>query len=255
MKNSTPIKKVAIFDSGIGGLSVVKSLIDANMFEHIIYYGDTARVPYGSKDKTTIISFSLEALSFLEGFEPELIIVACNTVSACAIPFMQENTKIPIIGVIQSGMKAIVSKNLPKTSNILVIGTQTTISSNIYQDGLKDLGFINVQALETGLFVPLVEAGIYEGELVKASFNHYFKDVKNVDALVLGCTHFPLLIPSLKEYFGSKCVLIHSGETMASYLNEHYNIASCPRDKIKINYHASSNVYKLQENATKWLNL
>ncbi|PAF45815.1 glutamate racemase [Helicobacter sp. 11S02629-2] len=249
------MKKVAIFDSGIGGLSVVKSLLDANMFEHIIYYGDTARVPYGSKDKTTIISFSLEALSFLEGFEPDLIIVACNTVSACAIPFMQENTKIPVIGVIQSGMKAIVSKHLPKTSNILVIGTQTTINSKVYQEGLQSLGFKNVQALETGLFVPLVEAGIYEGELIKAAFNHYFKDIKDIDALVLGCTHFPMLATSLREYFGKDCVFIHSGETMATYLNEHYNIAFCKRENIKLNYHASSNVAKLQESASKWLAL
>ena len=152
--------KVAVFDSGIGGLTVVKSLLEHQLFEEIIYYGDTARVPYGIKDKNTIIRYGLEAVEFFKNFELDLIIVACNTVSAYALTEMREISNCPIYGVVEAGILACGNSIEDKNSNILILGTKATINSKAYENGLKKIGFNNLQTKATGLFVPLVEEEI-----------------------------------------------------------------------------------------------
>ena len=128
--------RAGVFDSGVGGLSVLKSLINAKLFEDIIYYGDTARVPYGVKDKQTIIKFSLQALEFFTPHNIDILIVACNTVSAYALQEMQKHSKIPIVGVIEPGVLA-VQNNLKDTdSEILIIATRATINSGEYETRL-----------------------------------------------------------------------------------------------------------------------
>jgi len=152
--------KIGVFDSGAGGLSVVKSLLSHNLFDEVIYYGDTARVPYGPKDKNTIIRYSLEALEFFNNFDIDLLITACNTVSAYALPEMNAQSKYPVLGVIEAGVLALENSKLNKDDNILIIATRATISSKRYEDALEKLGHTNITALQTGLFVPLVEEGI-----------------------------------------------------------------------------------------------
>ena len=185
--------KVGVFDSGIGGLTVVKSLLENKLFEEIVYFGDTARVPYGIKDKTTIIRYAIEAVEFFKNFELDLIIVACNTVSAHALDEMREVSSCPVIGVVEAGILATSNALKDKNSNILILGTKATINSKAYEIGLKEKGFNNLQAKATGLFVPIVEEEIYSGEILEATFRHYFDALKKPDAIILGCTHFPLI--------------------------------------------------------------
>lgn len=220
------IKKIGVFDSGVGGLSVLKSLINEISFEKIIYYGDTARVPYGNKDKDTIVRFCLEALEFFNHFELDLLIVACNTASAHALKAMRECSSIPIIGVIESGVMALSRRNLPLNSEILVLATEATIKSRVYDSALRNLGYTNVTNIATNLFVSLVEENIFKGEVIDSVFNHYFCNIKKPKAVILGCTHFPLLLESLRGYFGEKTIFIHSGEAIANFICENFKVDS-----------------------------
>lgn len=146
--------RVGVFDSGVGGLSVVKSLLEHKLFEEIIYFGDTARVPYGVKDQNTIIRYSLEALEFFKNFEIDLLITACNTVSAYALDEMREHSDCDVIGVVDPGVLAL--KNaIPSTeANILILGTKATVKSRAYEKKLHELGYTNLSAIATSLLVP-----------------------------------------------------------------------------------------------------
>ena len=246
--------KVGVFDSGIGGLTVVKSLLEHQLFEEIIYYGDTARVPYGIKDKNTIIRYGLEAVEFFKNFELDLIIVACNTVSAYALDEMRENTSCPIIGVVEAGVKATSNALRNKESNILVLGTKATINSKAYEIKLNLMGFNNLQTKATGLFVPLVEEEIYSGDILESTFKHYFKTIKSPNAIILGCTHFPLISEAIGKYFGDKTILIHSGDAIVEYLESEFKfLHKYPDPNMK--FFASENPDALKAVAAKWLSL
>jgi len=242
------ISKVGIFDSGVGGLTVAKSIYQAKLFDEIIYFGDTARVPYGSKNESTIIRYSLEALEFLKNFDINFLITACNSVSSCALPELRKEANFEVVGVIEAGIEA-VKKVAKKDDNILIIGTKTTINSNLYQIGLNNLGYKNIIALPTPLFVPIVEEEAYNKGLLDEVFKLYFSNLKNIDVVVLGCTHFPMLIPYLSEYFkGAK--LIHSGEAIVELLKNRYDLK--PKKESKIQFLASENPNHLKEIAKKW---
>lgn len=142
--------RAGVFDSGVGGLSVLKSLINAKLFEEIIYYGDTARVPYGVKDKQTIIKFSLQALDFFAPHQIDILIVACNTVSAYALDTMRNHANIPIIGVIEPGVLALKNQIADTDSETLIIATKATIASGEYETRLRDIGFGILKALQRG---------------------------------------------------------------------------------------------------------
>ena len=151
--------KVGVFDSGIGGLTVVKSLLEHQLFEEIIYFGDTARVPYGVKDKNTIVRYSLEALEFFKNFEIDLLITACNTVSAYALEEMKAQAPFDVVGVVEPGIIATKNALSDPKSNILVLGTKATVNSGAYETLLHQKGFTNTTAKATGLFVPIIEEG------------------------------------------------------------------------------------------------
>ena len=242
------ISKVGIFDSGVGGLTVAKSIYQAKLFDEIIYFGDTARVPYGSKNESTIIRYSLEALEFLKNFDINFLITACNSVSSCALPELRKEANFEVVGVIEAGIEA-VKKVAKKDDNILIIGTKTTINSNLYQIGLNNLGYKNIIALPTPLFVPIVEEEAYNKGLLDEVFNLYFSNLKNIDVVVLGCTHFPMLIPYLSEYF-KDAKLIHSGEAIVELLKNRYDLKN--KKESKIQFLASENPNHLKEIAKKW---
>jgi glutamate racemase len=244
--------KIGVFDSGAGGLSVVKSLIESNFFDEIIYYGDTARVPYGIKDKNTIIRYSLEALEFFNNFDIDLLITACNTVSAYALDDMNEQSSYPVIGVIDAGVMAIENRHIKKNDSILIIATRATINSKRYQNTLKGLGYTNITAIQTGLFVPIVEEGIFKGEILQATMKHYFGDILPPKALILGCTHFPLISTPLSNYFQNKPLLIHSGEAIVEYLKQDYKLIQSHK-KTSLKIFASDNVQGLRKIAKMWL--
>lgn len=244
--------KIGVFDSGAGGLSVVKSLLEHKLFDEVIYYGDTARVPYGPKDKNTIIRYSLEALEFFNNFDIDLLITACNTVSAYALPEMNAQSKYPVLGVIEPGVLALENSKLSQDEAILIIATRATIASQRYQNALEALGYHQITALQTGLFVPLVEEGVFEGEILEATMRHYFSSIQTPKAIILGCTHFPLIGDALQDYFEGKPLLIHSGEAIVEYLQKHYDLE--PQDQeTQLKIFASDNVAGLRDIADKWL--
>jgi glutamate racemase len=247
--------KIGVFDSGIGGLSVVKSMLAHKLFEEIIYYGDTARVPYGTKDKNTIIRYGIEAIEFFKNFELDMIIVACNTVSAYALDEMRDSADCPVIGVVEAGVLACKNSLEDKNSDILILGTKATVNSKAYEIGLQDLGFTNLNAKATGLFVPLVEEDIFSGEVIDATFRHYFSDIKvSPNALILGCTHFPLLENELQKYFGENTKLIHSGEAIVEHLEDQFNFKN-KHPETRLKFFASENPEALKQVAHNWLEL
>jgi glutamate racemase len=244
--------KVGVFDSGIGGLTVVKSLLEHQLFSEIIYFGDTARVPYGSKDKNTIIRYAIEAVEFFKNFELDMIIVACNTVSAYALQEMRESAKVPVVGVVEAGVLATANAIKEPSANILIIGTNATVNSKAYENALTALAFTNLHAKATPLFVQLVEESILKGKILEAAFEHYFSELQTPDALILGCTHFPLIAEALKDYFGEKTIMIHSGDAIVEHLMQSFNFdVKFPEPKLK--FFASENPDALKKIANEWL--
>ncbi|MDR2790507.1 MAG: glutamate racemase [Campylobacteraceae bacterium] len=244
--------KVGVFDSGVGGLTVAKSLIEHKLFDEIIYFGDTARVPYGTKDAKTIIKYSLEALEFLKSFDIDMLIVACNTASAHALEELRKNASFEVFGVIEPGVLAAVNRLKNQNSSILILGTKATINSGQYEKLLRQNGYNNLISLNPSLFVPIVEEGLFEGEVLQSAMKYYFKDVKqSLDAVILGCTHFPLIAKAIQNYF-PKSVLIHSGDAIVEYLEAKCHIKRS-NNKTSLKLLASDNVKTLQSTADLWL--
>ncbi len=247
--------RVGVFDSGVGGLSVVKSLLEHKLFEEIIYFGDTARVPYGVKDQNTIIRYSLEALEFFKNFEIDLLITACNTVSAYALDEMREHSECDVIGVVEPGVLALKNAITSTDANILILGTKATVKSGAYEKGLQTLGYQNLSAIATSLLVPIVEEGLYEGEVLQSALHHYFASLeKTPDAIILGCTHFPLVARAIDTYFDGKSSLIHSGEAIVEYLEKHYDFTN-RYEETSLKFFASENPEGLRRVAKEWLSL
>jgi glutamate racemase len=210
------VKAIGVFDSGVGGLTVVRELLKRLPNEDIIYFGDTARLPYGIKSKPTIIRFSLENTLFLLKHNVKIIVVACNSSSSAALPFLAQHFSIPIIGVISPGAKEAVART--KNKRIGVIGTQATINSNVYQLQIKRLNpRIRVFSRACPLFVPLVEEGWFKEGITRDVARRYLLPLKKagVDTLILGCTHYPLLKSVIRDVMGKAVSLIDSSEQVA----------------------------------------
>ncbi|MFA5117485.1 MAG: glutamate racemase [Candidatus Omnitrophota bacterium] len=210
------MKSIGVFDSGVGGLTVVKELIQQLPHEDLIYFGDTARVPYGIKSRETVIRFSIENTLFLLKQEVKLICVACNTVSSFALPVIKNHFRVPIVGVITPGVREAVYATQNK--RIGVIGTRGTIKSRTYENEIKQLDpRVHVTAASCPLFVPFVEEGWLNGRIVMDVARTYLKPLKDarVDTVILGCTHYPLLKPVIKEIMGPQVTLIDSAKQVA----------------------------------------
>lgn len=213
MKNSKPI---GVFDSGLGGLTVVKELLKNLPSENIVYFGDTARVPYGTKSKKTIEKFSCQNALFLIKEGVKVIVIACNTSSSLALGLLKRTFKIPIIGVIESGARQAVSKT--SSGRIGIIGTRATIASGVYQKTLTAYDRkIKVFAASCPLFVPLVEEGWLDEDVTETVAARYLKPLtdKKIDTLILGCTHYPLLKKTISKVMGQKVRLVDSAEAVA----------------------------------------
>jgi glutamate racemase len=218
MKADAPI---AIFDSGVGGLTVAREVNRALPHEEIIYLGDTARVPYGSKSAATVKRFAGECVEFLLHFRPKLVIIACNTASATALDSLDEMVDVPLWGVIEPGARAALgASNLRR---IGVIGTRATVKSGAYARAVAALDKgATVFSRACPLFVPLVEEGRTEGPVVKAVAQEYLSPLleQEIDTLILGCTHYPVLKPVLADIAGAAVTLIDSAETTATAARE-----------------------------------
>ncbi|MGM0526384.1 MAG: glutamate racemase [Pseudomonadota bacterium] len=243
--------KLGIFDSGVGGLTVARSLQRSGCFSELLYYGDTARVPYGSKDANTVTRYALEAVEFFNGANVDALVVACNTVSVVALEQMQRFSNKPVYGVLEPGV--MVLEQLPeinKSARVLVIATRSTIGSGEYQRRIQQLGYNNVDALPTPLFVPIVEEELYEGAILQETFKHYFKALPKPDVVLLGCTHFPLIAEPISTYFGG-AQTIHSGEAMLQWLKQHLDLPE-QYSQTPITILASENVEAVKRVATRW---
>ena len=207
MSSSAPI---GVFDSGIGGTTVVKELMASLPNEKIIYFGDTARVPYGNKSAGTVIMYSRQIVRFLFEKKVKAIVIACNTASALALDALKSEIEVPIIGVVKPGAKA--AAEVTKSNKIGVIGTRATINSGIYKEFLhKTNPNIEVFGKACPLFVPLVEEGWISDDITRQVIHRYLDDLleKGIDALVLGCTHYPLLAEEIRKVAGDGIKLVN----------------------------------------------
>jgi glutamate racemase len=207
---------VGIFDSGIGGLTVARAIYDRLPGESTIYFGDTARVPYGPKSPETVRRYSLEILHWLLGQGVKAVVIACNTSTAHALDALRDASPVPVIGVIEPGARAAV--DTAGEGAIGVIGTAGTIHSNAYARAIRAIvPGARVEQQACPLFVPLVEEGWFSHPAAELIAEEYLRPVRDaqVEALVLGCTHYPLLKPLLRRVMGEQVALIDSGEQTA----------------------------------------
>jgi glutamate racemase len=212
---------IGIFDSGIGGLTVVKQLIRFLPNEKLVYFGDTARVPYGTKSEKLIRQYALEDAAFLLRFGIKMLVVGCNSASATALDLLQDKLTIPVTGVIEPGVSAAVK--ISQKKRIGVIGTTATVTSKAYDKKIYNSdGSIEVFGQPCPLLVPLVEEGWIEDEITKLTIHKYLDPMleKDVDVIILGCTHFPVIKHQIQEVVGAKITLIDSGEETAKKVHE-----------------------------------
>ena len=239
---------IGVFDSGVGGLTVAREIMRQLPGEDLVYFGDTARVPYGSKSKNTVLKYSRQIVRFLRTKEVKAIVVACNTASALALDEIAAEIDIPIIGVVKPGAKMAVETT--KTGNVGVIGTESTIKSGIYNDYIRELNpDITVVSKACPLFVPLVEEGLIEDRVTDDIVARYLQEMKEyrVDALVLGCTHYPLIRNTIKRFMGESVHLVNPAFETAKSLKElliEQGILNTSRRKPEYEYYVSDGVDK-----------
>lgn len=223
---------IGVFDSGVGGLTVLRALRERLPREPTIYLGDTARVPYGTKSPETVIRYSRHNARFLLERDVKLLVVACNTATAHALPALQAELPVPVIGVVEPGVEAAISA--AGGGRIGVIGTAGTIASGAYQRALESRApRATVVARACPLFVPLAEEGWTAGDVPRAAATRYLGDLRGaIDALVLGCTHYPLLRETIAEVLGPDVALVDSGraaaDAVAARLEQDGLLASAP---------------------------
>ncbi len=203
-------RPIGVFDSGIGGLTVLKEIMEQLPGEDIIYFGDTARIPYGTRSRETVVKYSFQCIKFLLSKDIKSIVIACNTASAIALKEAQESFDIPIIGVIDPGAKA--SLAATKNKKIGVIGTSGTINSEAYQKKIREMDkSIEVIGIPCPLFVQIAEEGWADTDIAIMAAKKYLMELKehNIDTLVLGCTHYPILRYTLAKVMGENVRLIN----------------------------------------------
>lgn len=194
---------IGIFDSGVGGLTVMKEIVALLPGENIIYFGDTARVPYGTRSRETVTKYSIENTEFLMSKGIKALVVACNTASSVSLAFLRREFSVPVIGVVEPGARAAATDT--KLKKIAVIGTEATINSRSYEEAIKAIdSSVEVSGIACPLFVPLIEEGWLDGEIVKLTAEKYLSSLRynGVDSIVLGCTHYPMIKDVIKDLLG-----------------------------------------------------
>ncbi|WP_081962919.1 glutamate racemase [Desulfosporosinus sp. HMP52] len=230
---------IGVFDSGVGGLTVMKEILEQVLDVRIVYFGDTARVPYGNRSREELIRFGEEIVTFLIGQGAEVIVVACNSSSATALPFLRERFDVPMIGMVEPGARYAVEKTI--AGRIGLIATETTVRSKAYssavsralakgslpedptlreswQHGEQPIALVKAQGCP--LFVPLIEAGLAESEQALGIAKTYLTPLKaaGVDTLILGCTHYPFLEPVLNKILGEDVLIVDPAKAVVKEL-------------------------------------
>ncbi len=217
------LKKIGVFDSGVGGLTVLRELLQCFPHTEFIYLGDTARVPYGIRSQDTIQKYAFEDALFLRKQGCELIIVACNTATALALPYLGNQLDLPVMGVVAPGVE--MALQTTRNQKIGIIGTEGTIGSKVYENLLKQKNpAVQCFAKATPALVPFVEEGLFASEVLQPLLNYYLADFKEqgIDTLILGCTHYPVLAEQISDYFSGQVQLVDSAKAIAASLKQKF---------------------------------
>ena len=217
-------RAIGVFDSGFGGLTVMKQLEAVLPGESLIYFGDTGRAPYGGRPRETLLQFGRENIEFLLGFDVKLIIAACGTVSAVGLPLLRGSYDVPLFGIIDSGAKA--AAGATSSGRLGIIATQASILSGAYQSAVMEIDKqLYIKSVACPKFVPLVESGRFRPEVqeVRDAVSEHLSELRSakIDTLLLGCTHYPILAQAIQEYMGSGVTLIDAGAAAAMQLRDY----------------------------------
>ena len=253
--NNAPI---GIFDSGLGGLTVLNELKQVLPNESFIYFGDTAHLPYGNKSSESIINYSEQIIKFLLSHNVKCIIIACNTASAIALIQLIGKFSIPIIDVISPIVSLI--ENNSDLNSLGIIGTSNTIESNSYTKRLLNINNkLNIYTKACPLFVPIIEEGMQNHKIAAMATEEYLEDIiaQNIDALILACTHYPMIIKTIKNYIPSKVQIIDSAKITANYvkdkLNAHKLLSHTTEQSLK--FYVSDKPNRFYKTASEFLNI
>lgn len=244
-------KSIGVFDSGLGGLTTVKQIMRELPNENIIYFGDTGRVPYGTRSRDTILKYTRGDIRFLQTFDVKVIVIACGTASSAALPMIKSEFGVPIIGVIDAAVYAAVRET--KNKKIGVIGTSGTIKSGEYEKQIHTYdSSIEVFSKACPMFVPLVENGYFDSPVTELIVKEYLEEIRaeGVDTLILGCTHYPLLANAIGRFMGEGVTLINSGAEVAKYLKKKFDremIHSEKTDEEQYRYYVSDDISSFEQ--------
>jgi glutamate racemase len=253
---------IGVFDSGVGGLTVLRALVERVPDADYLYFGDTARLPYGSKSAATVAHYAVGAVHYLQELGAELLVIACNTATALALDEIKAAARVGVIGVVEPGAQAAASAS--RVRKVVVIGTEATISSHAYQRALEAKG-VAVREKACPLFVPLVEEGWVEHVVTEQVARIYLsaafsEDARDADVLVLGCTHYPLIKPLLKRVAPKEVTIVDSAESTAQAVAEQLQKAlqRPPTDPERIatprlKFFATDSVEKFKRMGTRFL--
>jgi len=255
---------IGVFDSGVGGLTVLKALVELIPDANYVYFGDTARLPYGSKSAETVAKYALGASQYLQDHGAEMLVIACNTATALALPQIKDAARVGVVGVVEPGAER--ASAASKNRKVIVIGTEATVSSHAYQRALEARG---VEAREKAcpLLVPLVEEGWVEHPVTEQVARIYLDEAfgdgfHSADILVLGCTHYPLLKPLLRRVVPAAVTIVDSAESTAQVVAEQLRIAPLKtsaedecRSLPRLKFFATDSVEKFRRLGTRFLGL
>ena len=254
MSNSRPL---GVFDSGIGGLTVVRALTHHLPHENIVYFGDTARVPYGPKSPQVVREYAAQDTDVLLGHNVKMIVIACNTVSAVALDVVQKRSKVPVVGVIMPGAEAAVQAT--KNKRVGIIGTIGTVNSNAYTNALRQLDpVIQSFSQPCPLFVPLAEEGWTDHKATELIAKEYIfpLTLQKIDTLILGCTHYPLLKDIIAKVLHNSVTLIDSGEATAEVVAhrlDELDMRNASKLKPNLQFNVSDVPYRFTEVGERFL--
>lgn len=243
-------RPIGIFDSGLGGLTVLKEIKRLLPNESLIYFGDDGRTPYGTKSRETVIKYTRQIVSFLHSKDVKLLVVACNTISALALPELKPAIDVPVLEVIEPGSRSALKKT--KKGRIGIIATPGTIASGVYSKAIHSRNpDVKIFPKACPLFVSLVEEGWWDNEITRMVVSEYLSELKseNIDTLVLGCTHYPLLSAAIRKVIGDEVVQVSSAEELALALQDllHEGNLYAGKEGAHYRYYTSDSVEKFKE--------
>ncbi len=252
---------IGVFDSGVGGLTVLRALVERVPNADYLYFGDTARLPYGSKSASTVAHYAVGAVRYLQDHGAELLVIACNTATALALPEIQAAADVEVVGVVEPGAAAAAAATHKK--NVVVIGTDATVSSHAYQRALETRN-VAVREKACPLFVPLVEEGWVEHPVTEQVAKIYLAeafsdDARQADVLVLGCTHYPLIKPLLRRVAPEHIAIVDSAESTADEVARQLKIEPVSRSRSELRathqlkFFATDSAEKFKKMGTRFL--